>query len=339
MVMTEIDGDYLEGGGQIIRSACAFSLITQEPCHIFNIRQKRENPGLQQQHLLGIQALAKWSGSKIEGDFLGSQEIKFFPARQFEEKALISIPTAASIVLILQLFLPVLVFLRKPLEIKLRGGATDTFFSPTMDYFQFVFLNFLEKYGISANLNIIQRGYYPQGKAEVNFQVLPSRLKKIDLAKRGQIEKIILISGASDSLKDKMVVQRQIFGAREILAKTNILLEEKRQYYKSSCPGSHICLIAKFENAILGVDGWGKLGKRAEDIGKETALELLRQEKTRACLDKNMADQIIPYLAIAKQKSRVKVSEVTSHLKTNIWVIEQFLGKIFEIKENIVSIK
>lgn len=337
--MIEINGDYLEGGGQIIRSACAFSLITQKPCHIFNIRQKREIPGLQHQHLLGIQAIADWSNSKIEGDFLGSKELKFFPNKKFAKKTSIEIPTAASITLIIQLFLPVLVFFREPLEIKISGGATDTFFSPTTDYFHFVFLNLLEKSGIKTHLNVLKRGYYPQGKSEIIFQFFPSEIKSIDFSKRGKIEKIILISGASDSLKEKMTAERQIFGAKEILLKTNILLEEKKEYYKTSCPGSHLCLIAQFENTILGTDSLGIMGKRSEDVGREAALELLKQEKTNACLDKNMADQIIPYLAIAKQKSKVKASEITSHVKTNIWVVEQFLGKIFEIKENIIAVK
>lgn len=336
--MIEIDGDYLEGGGQIIRSACAFSLITQEPCHIFNIRQKRENPGLGHQHLLGIRALSEWSGSKIEGDFLESKELKFFPDKKFQEKISIDFSTAASVTLILQLFLPVLVFFKKPLEIKINGGATDTFFSPTVDYFQFVFLNLLEKSGIKTRLNVLKRGYYPQGKAEIIFQFLPSEIKSIDFLKRGQIEKITLISGASDSLKEKMTAERQIFGAREILLKTNVLLEEKKEYYKTSCPGSNLCLIAQFENTILGADALGIMGKRSEDAGKEAALELLKQEKTNACLDKNMADQIIPYLAIARQKSKVKVSELTDHAKTNVWVVEKFLGKVFEIKENIIAV-
>lgn len=337
--MIKINGDFLEGGGQIIRTACSFSLITQEACHIFNIRKKRKNPGLQNQHLLGIQAFSRWSGSKIEGDFLESTDIKFYPGKKFKNRELIQIPTAASISLILQLFLPALVFFKKQVEIKIIGGASDTFFSPTIDYFQFVFLNFLAKIGINTNLNVLKRGYYPQGGAEAIFQFFPSEIKRINILDRGEIEKIILISGASDLLKNKLVAERQLFGAKEILSKTNILLEEKKNYYKTSCPGSHICLIAKFKNTALGVDALGKLGERSEDVGKKAALELLRQERMNACLDKNMADQIIPYLAIAGQKSIIKVSEITNHLKTNIWVVEQFLGKIFEIKENIVSIK
>lgn len=109
-------------------------------------------------------------------------------------------------------------------------------------------------------------------------------------------------------------------------------LEEKIEYYLTQSPGSQICLVAEFENTLIGTDNIGKLGKRAEDVGKEAALELLKEQKTGACLDKHMADQILPFLALSSGKSQVTVSEITGHCKTNIEVIEKFLEGKFEIK-------
>ncbi|PIQ04823.1 MAG: RNA 3'-phosphate cyclase, partial [Candidatus Nealsonbacteria bacterium CG18_big_fil_WC_8_21_14_2_50_37_10] len=80
----------------------------------------------------------------------------------------------------------------------------------------------------------------------------------------------------------------------------------------------------------------GKLGKRAEDVGKESALELLREQKSGTCLDKHSADQILPYLVLAPGKSQVTVSEITNHCETNIWVIEKFIEGKFEIKNNLI---
>ncbi|MEM0497320.1 MAG: RNA 3'-terminal phosphate cyclase, partial [Acidilobaceae archaeon] len=40
-----------EGGGQILRTAIALSAITGKPIRIYNIRVKRDNPGLRPQHL------------------------------------------------------------------------------------------------------------------------------------------------------------------------------------------------------------------------------------------------------------------------------------------------
>ena len=111
--------------------------------------------------------------------------------------------------------------------------------------------------------------------------------------------------------------------------------EKRVEYYPTQCPGSQICLIGEFENTVIGTDNLGKLGKRAEDVGKEAALELLKEQRSNACLDKHLADQILPYLALTKGKAQV--SEITNHCKTNIWVIEKFLEGKFKIKDNIIS--
>ena len=141
---------------------------------------------------------------------------------------------------------------------------------------------------------------------------------------------------SSEFLKDKKVSERQLAGVREVLGKLKLPVEEKVEYYQTQCPGSQICLIAEFENTVIGVDNLGKLGKRTEDVGKEAALELLREQKSGACLDKHLADQILPYLVLSSGKNRVTVSEVTNHCKTNVWVIEKFTEGKFEVKDNLI---
>ena len=224
-----------------------------------------------------------------------------------------------------------------PIEIIFDGGATDTFFSPTFDFFRYVFLENLKKIGVEIKINILQRGYYPEGGAQIEVTVFPSQVKSFKLIERGKLKKILLYSGASKALKGKRVAERQLAGAREILGKLKLPTEEKIAYYQTKCPGSHICLAALFENTAVGTDNLGKLGKRAEDVGREVALALLAEEKTRACLDKNSADQILPYLSLAPAKSEVTVSEITNHAKANMWTIEQFLPGRFQIKENLIT--
>ncbi|PIR01924.1 MAG: RNA 3'-phosphate cyclase [Candidatus Nealsonbacteria bacterium CG02_land_8_20_14_3_00_34_20] len=334
--MIKLDGAVLEGGGQLLRTAVALATITKNPCHIFNIRQGREKPGLMPQHLLGIQALSRLCNGRLEGDYLGSKEIKFFPGEITKEKISLSIGTAASLTLILQSLIPPALFALKPVEIHLDGGATDTFFSPTLDHFRYVFLKILEKMGGKIDINILRRGYYPEGGAEVEIKIYPSKLKPINLTERGSLEKIFAISGASEFLKDKKVAERQLSGAREVLGKLKLPTEEKIEYYDTRCPGSQICLIAEFQNSIIGSDNLGRLGKPAEEVGKEAALELLKEQKSDACLDKHLADQIPPYIALTP-KSQITVSEITSHCKTNIWVIEKLLEGKFEAENRLIQ--
>ncbi len=351
--LIKIDGSIGEAGGQILRTAVALSAVTKKPCHVFNIREGRPKPGLAAQHLLGIQALAQLCNGRLEGDYLGSKEIKFYPgptgmpsasygASETKERDLrVKIETAGSITLVLQTLIPPSLFTYSPVKITFNGGATDTFFSPTIDHFRFAFLRTLSKMTENSSpvveVNIIKRGYYPEGGAKVEVIVHPSKLKNLNLIERSQLKKITVTSGASEFLKDKKVAERQTAGVREVLGKLKLPLEEKIEYYQVSSPGSQICLIAEFKNTVIGADNLGKLEKRAENVGKEAAFELLNEQKTEACLDKHLADQILPYMALAPGKSQVTVSEITNHCKTNIWAIEKFLDGKFKIDGNLIS--
>ena len=46
-----------------------------------------------------------------------------------------------------------------------------------------------------------------------------------------------------------------------------------------------------------------------------------------------MGDQILPFLAAAGGESAITITRITDHLKTNLWVIEQFLPLRTHIRE------
>jgi RNA 3'-terminal phosphate cyclase (ATP) len=72
--MIEIDGSYGEGGGQIIRTSLALSLVTGKAFRVARVRARRDPPGLKRQHLTAVNAAAEVGRARVEGARVGSQQ-------------------------------------------------------------------------------------------------------------------------------------------------------------------------------------------------------------------------------------------------------------------------
>ncbi len=77
--MIVIDGSYGEGGGQILRTSLALSLVTGKPFQIENIRSGRRKPGLMRQHLTALNAAAEIGNATVSGSSSGSTRFSFWP--------------------------------------------------------------------------------------------------------------------------------------------------------------------------------------------------------------------------------------------------------------------
>lgn len=110
-------------------------------------------------------------------------------------------------------------------------------------------------------------------------------------------------------------------------------MEIETEVSRSLGPGSGIVLWAETDSLRLGGDALGKRGKPAEVVGREAADELLDQLTGGKAVDRFLGDQLIPFLAFAG--GEIGVTEITSHLVTNVWVVEQFLGGVFEVEGEI----
>jgi RNA 3'-terminal phosphate cyclase len=96
-------------------------------------------------------------------------------------------------------------------------------------------------------------------------------------------------------------------------------------------PGSFVFLWGPH----AGFHALGARGKPAEKVADEAVEEFLRFAKRQTALDRHLADQVLPYLPRAAGPSAFTTEEITSHLLTNLWVIEQFLGPSFQVHGNI----
>jgi len=339
--MLEIDGGYGSGGGQILRTALALSILTKKPFKLKNIRAKRENPGLRPQHLACINFATKLTNAYIENAFVGSKEIVFKPRGFDIGIKKIDIGTAGSISLVLQTLMPALIE-KENFSIQIIGG-TDVKGAPPIDYIKFVLLGLLEKIGYKAEIDIIRRGFYPKGGGIVNFRLLSSKLNPYNFLEKGKLEYIKGNIAVSKDLEKRKVAERIQEYAINYLRDNfkGIEIEINKEYDKTFSPGAVFCLWLKTKNSILGASSLGEPKKSSEEMAKEAVEALLKE--VRGVVDSHAADQIMPFLAFIAFKNRqeieFKTSEITEHAKTNAFIIEKFLPVKFDINEDTVTIK
>ncbi|MEK6863859.1 MAG: RNA 3'-terminal phosphate cyclase, partial [Nanoarchaeota archaeon] len=328
----DIDGSHDEGGGQILRTAAGLSAYTGKPFRIFNIRGKRTKPGIRHQHLEAIGAVARLCNAEVKGNVLNSKELEFIPHELGEGRLNIRIPTAGSAALVLQsLMIPAL---KTTVKVKIEGGATYGKWAPSMDYLANVLFPMLNKMGYNIAVEKLKDGFYPKGGALIEVTIKRSELKPMDFIERGKLKLIKGISVASSNLEKARVAERQAMSAKKTMFDAFSEYECNMQalYRDSICPGTGITLWAEFENTRLGADALGELGKKSESVGREAALALIKEFNTEAVVDLHAADQLLPYIAIAG-KGRLKTSKITGHVRTNIAIIEKFLGVKFKVSE------
>lgn len=341
--MIEIDGSYGEGGGSIIRAAVGLSAVTGKPIRIMNIRKGRQTPGLREQHLQGILAVADFCSGKLKGAELGSTEIEFYPGNGFSESVKIVIGTAGSVGLALQPLQIAVLAASNPVKVEISGGATYGKWAPPIDFMEGVFYKVLGKAGYRIDLEVKRHGFYPSGGARVSAVFHPPKERNfsLNLIEQGKISSISGLSVASKHLQNRKVAERQKIAARqEIFNQLKVSPKIKTNYLDTESIGSAITLsLTTQKGAILGAAGIGEQKLRAEVVGKEVSQSLISDFQAGAAIDRHSLDQIIPILAASQASSVLKFSELTSHARTNIWVCEQFFGKIFNTDAHILTKK
>ena len=320
-----IDGSLGEGGGQMLRTSLSFSAITGRALTIKNIRANRPKSGLAKQHLTGLNLISQICQAEVKGAELGSTGVEFVPGQIKHGQYSIDVGTAGSITLVLQTILPALASIEGESIIRLTGG-TDVKWSPPIDYYTLVLFPLLEKIGLKCSLDIQQRGYYPRGGGKVTASIKSSgklQALKLEPLFDPEITGIVNITGLPVK-----IAQRVRDSALGILPGADIIIQNRED---GPSQGVGIVFEAEDEQAILGASSLGEKGKPAEEVGKEAAKNLLAEIDGHASVDVYASDQLLPYLAIAGGSFSVR--ELTSHAKTNIDIIEKFLGKTFEVEE------
>ncbi|MEM2940199.1 MAG: RNA 3'-terminal phosphate cyclase [Thermoproteota archaeon] len=339
----EIDGSMGEGGGQVLRTAVALSALLRKPIRVFNIRAKRSNPGLRPQHLAAVKTVALLTGAKTEGLEVGSRQIVFTPGEANVSNIVLDVGTAGSVPLVLQALMPVLAFSPRESSLVLKGGTNNPR-APPIDYIKEVLAKALEAMGYMVGISVERRGFYPRGGGIVHFKSKPVEfLKPFSLTEFPRLKSIrILVYSAR---LPKHVGERIARSAASEISR-RLRIEPSVEYEFMTGeernapldPGCGIIIVGTLENNIVfASSALGERGKPSERVGGEAALEFVRQVELKAPADRNLADQLVVYAALAKGVSALRTSEVTLHALTTIRLMELFLPVRFQVEGGLGS--
>lgn len=316
MEFLKINGAHGEGGGQIVRSAITLSCITNQPIHLENIRKNRKNSGLKPQHLTAIKILQKISNAKVMGDKLGSTELKFIPGEIKNSELIEDVKTAGSIALILQVLIPAVSISKKKLSLIVKGG-TDVLWSPTMNYTNYVLKEAYSRIGITFDLKITKRGYFPKGGGEIKLEVYPANVKSINFSKR-KIQKLKL--KCTFSKISISVIKENVKKIEEEIKKNNFEIDVEIKEEEAIDSGASVLIYSIEDNSIFGVDGLFDKKNQKFDLKIEEILDNFFG------VDKNLADMLVVPLSLGSNKTKFEVSEITKHLETNLFVTSKITG-------------
>jgi RNA 3'-terminal phosphate cyclase (ATP) len=324
-----IDGSHGEGGGQILRTSVSLAAITGRPVHIFNIRAGRSKPGLQPQHLTAVRAAAQLCEAELRGAAVGSLQLFFTPTRAVRgDHYLFNIGTAGATALVGQTVI---------LPLALSGGSlseggvssasvtggTHVPHSPPAEYLELVYLPTLREAGLRAHLSYPSVGFYPRGGGELDLRVHPVRkLAPLEVVERGELRglRAIVVTGRLDA----SVSARGAEVAAGVLGRLGPLRVEERQK-PSAGSGAAMVLIAECDGALAGFTALGERGKPWEAVAAELEGEFKKWWASGAACDEHLGDQLVLPAALAEGESRWTTALVTEHLRTVLWLTEQFV--------------
>jgi RNA 3'-phosphate cyclase len=331
--LLELDGAYGEGGGQILRTSLALSLITGRGFHMRNIRQGRKKPGLQAQHLASVLAAAAIGGAQVCGAHRDSVDLVFEPGSVVPGQYRFTIGTAGATGLVLQtVFLPLALRTDAPSEITLEGG-THVLASPCFHFLDVTWRAYLELLGLRVLLQMLRPGFYPRGGGVVKAHVQPcSRLAKLQLTQQAPTTMATGFSAVAGL--PEHIAQRQARRAAYRLEQAGISAAIREETWPGG-PGTVLALVLENGPVPTLFFGLGERGKPAERVADEAVDQVLAYLQTApAAVDSHSADQLLLPLALAEGPSEFSVAAMTSHLFTNVAVIRQFRARDIHCEGN-----
>lgn len=332
--MINIDGAQGEGGGQIVRSSLALSIVTQRPVTIENIRAGRKKPGLLRQHLTCLEAATWISNACASGGELGSSKLVFEPNPVTPGTYDFQIGSAGSTSLVLQTILPALMLADSSSEVTVTGGTHNPA-APPFDFLTQAYAPQVAKMGPKIAGTLEAYGFFPAGGGKIRFEIEPSSsLRGLELLARGGDTNPSVTAIVSDL--NRTIAERECDTIRR---KTN---------WRSDCfhiveveqprgPGNVVMIELAAPNVTEVFIAFGKQGVKAEQVARGALREARRHLASAAPVGQYLADQLLLPMGLAAsqgQASQFLTTSLSQHSKTHIDVLHAFLDIDINVQEN-----
>jgi RNA 3'-terminal phosphate cyclase (ATP) len=319
--MVSIDGSQGEGGGQILRSALALSLVTGRPFGITAIRAGRAKPGLLRQHLTAVGAAREISRAHVEGAEIGSRELRFRPGSVGPGEYRFAVGTAGSATLVLQTVLPALALSSGPSHLTLEGGTHNPF-APPFDFLERAFLPLLERMGAKVTAKLERHGFYPAGGGCFTVDITPaSTLRPLAIEQRGEVRRVSACAIVANL--PETIGLREVSALRPILGLAPDATEVKA-VRNSPGPGNALIVTIVAEHVTEVFTGFGEKRVTSAEVAARVGAAAKAYLEAGVPVGEHLADQLLLPMALAGGGS-FRTTAPTEHTRTNAAVIRSFL--------------
>lgn len=320
-----IDGSFGEGGGQIIRSSLALSLVTGRPVTIENVRARRNPPGLRRQHLTAVLAAAEVGQARLEGAEIGASRLMFEPGDVKPGEYEFRIGSAGSTTLVLQTVFPALMHLDGPSVVRLEGGTHNPF-APPYDFLAKTYLPLVSRLGPTVRAELHRHGFYPAGGGRFSVYVQPtSDFRPLDLLERGRLRER-RIRGLVANLP-RHIAERE--------CQTIVHLsgwDEKCcsiEEVEADGPGNAVLIETEHELLTEVFVGFGQRGVRAETVATRAWREARAYLDSSVPVGEHLADQLLLPMGLAAWHGQgggsYRTGPLSEHARTHLEVMRKFL--------------
>ena len=327
--MLTIDGSFGEGGGQILRTALALSLVTAKPFRIENIRAGRKNPGVLRQHLTAVNAATEISRAEVTGAAIGSRELTFAPGSVVAGTYAFAVGTAGSTTLVLQTVLPALLVASGTSKVILEGGTHNPF-APPFDFLEKTFLPLVNRMGPRVAADLERPGFYPAGGGRMSVTIEPAaQLSRLELPARGEVRErrakaVVANLPISIAERELRVIAEKLSWPREWMKAESV--------ERSHGPGNVVTIEIECEQLTEVFTGFGERGLRSETVAEKAVQQARRYIASEAAAGEYLADQLLIPMAMAGIGSFTTLP-LSRHATTNIEVIGRFLDVAIEASQ------